>query len=39
VDVLPRTTVGKIDKVALRERLVSEAETSNVKKGGHGLQG
>jgi long-chain acyl-CoA synthetase len=39
VDLLPRTTVGKIDKVALRERVVSEVQTSSVKKGGHGLQG
>jgi long-chain acyl-CoA synthetase len=39
VDALPRTTVGKIDKAALRERLASEGQTSSTKKGGHGLQG
>lgn len=39
VDALPRTTVGKIDKLVLRERLMSEAQTSSAKKGGHGLQG
>ena len=39
VDALPRTTVGKIDKLALRERLISETQTSSAKKGGHGLQG
>jgi long-chain acyl-CoA synthetase len=42
LDALPRTTVGKIDKVALRERLAAEAQVSakqGGRKGGHGLQG
>jgi len=39
LDALPRTTVGKIDKLALRERLAAEAPTSSSRKGGHGLQG
>jgi long-chain acyl-CoA synthetase len=46
VNALPRTTVGKIDKLALRERLAAEApararssEGSGEGKGGHGLQG
>jgi long-chain acyl-CoA synthetase len=43
LDALPRTTVGKIDKLALRERLAAEAQASSAKqdgqKGGHGLQG
>jgi len=42
LDALPRTTVGKIDKLALRERLAAEAPASAHKsgqKGGHGLQG
>jgi long-chain acyl-CoA synthetase len=42
VDALPRTTVGKIDKLALRERLAAEARTragEAGQKSGHGLQG
>jgi long-chain acyl-CoA synthetase len=33
VDALPRTTVGKIDKVALRERLAGEPQASAKKSG------